>query len=304
MPDNSLLTSAYHAQDFFDSDHPWIEEIKASQKQVVAQFICGTVRPGQSNETSGRQTRSKTKNVISWPSEWATDLPKLKQDIERLIQTIRASSNESVETHSSATSESTQANPVSSTRPLSHQQTTSKPAPSSSSKEPASMSNSEQTRPTSRGFTSNQRQELTEIIAQTVAATLAAQQSSINRGQSLTQQGERASELGAADNGGATGCVTFRAKDIGYFEPQANSTEDVIVKDRDMVYQNVFSFTNRVRVKATTVEPSLLRQNLNSCLLGQADKWYTEELSHIQRLGIRANINGVEEWCQALEQRF
>ena len=83
-------------------------------------------------------------------------------------------------------------------------------------------------------------------------------------------------------SGGTNGHNTFRAKDIGYFDPQANTNEDVVVKDRDMIYRNVFSFTNRVRVKTTTVEPGLVCQNLNSCLLGQVDKWYTEELSHIQ----------------------
>ncbi len=71
-----------------------------------------------------------------------------------------------------------------------------------------------------------------------------------------------------------------------------------------MVYQNVFSFTNRVQVKATMMEPATVHQNLDACLLGQADKWYTEELSHIQQVSLRLDTNGVEEWCKALEQRF
>ena len=84
-------------------------------------------------------------------------------------------------------------------------------------------------------------------------------------------------------------------KDIDYFNSQVNTTEDVIVKDWDMIYWNVFSFTNWVWVKAITVESSLICQNLDFCLLSQADKWYTEELLHIQQLSLHLDINEAEE---------
>ena len=63
----------------------------------------------------------------------------------------------------------------------------------------------------------------------------------------------------------------FRARDVGYFDPdpQAAPTE---VKDNHKVYHNVFSFTNRLGVKATTMDATTLRQNLDSCLLGAADE--------------------------------
>ena len=93
-------------------------------------------------------------------------------------------------------------------------------------------------------------------------------------------------------------------KDIDYFDPQVNVTEDVIVKDWDMIYWNIFFFTNWVWVKAITVEPSLVCQNLDFCLLDQADKWYTEELSHIQWLSLYLDINRAEKWCKTLELHF
>lgn len=98
--------------------------------------------------------------------------------------------------------------------------------------------------------------------------------------------------------------MQFRPRDIGYFDPSSDLKEDVTIKDKDQVYRNVFSFTNRVRVKATTMDPALIRNNLDTCLLGRAKTWYTEELSHIQRVGLRMDPSGVEEWCRHLKARF
>lgn len=95
----------------------------------------------------------------------------------------------------------------------------------------------------------------------------------------------------------------FRPRDIGYFDPDPQAAP-VEVKETHNVYHNVFSFTNRLRVKATTMDPIMLRQNVESCLLGAADDWYTNQLTHISRVGLRNDPDGVKEWCDALEARF
>ncbi len=46
-------------------------------------------------------------------------------------------------------------------------------------------------------------------------------------------------------------------------------------KDSHNIYHNVFSFTNRLRVKASTMDIATLRQNVDACLLRTADDWYT-----------------------------
>ena len=102
-------------------------------------------------------------------------------------------------------------------------------------------------------------------------------------------------------NGGARN--GFRPKDIGFFDPSPGS-DDPSTDKRDRVYHNVFSFTNRLRVKAAAMDVAQLRAGLDACLLGRADKWYTEELEHLERVGLRADENGIEEWCRALENRF
>lgn len=64
----------------------------------------------------------------------------------------------------------------------------------------------------------------------------------------------------------------------------------------------MFSFTNRLKARAVTMDATYLRNTLASCLKSKAKHWYTEELSNITRLGLQnASIN---EWCALLEMRF
>ena len=66
----------------------------------------------------------------------------------------------------------------------------------------------------------------------------------------------------------------FRPRDIRYFNPDPNIPL-VKVKDSYNIYYNIFSFTNRVKVKATTIDPTLIRLNLDSCLLRKANNQFT-----------------------------
>ena len=97
--------------------------------------------------------------------------------------------------------------------------------------------------------------------------------------------------------------TAFRPRDIGYFDSNPQ-LPPVDVKDSHNIYHNVFSFTNRLRVKVASMDPAVLRQNIESCLLGAADDWYTNQLNHVFRVGLRSDNNGVKEWCDALEARF
>ena len=74
------------------------------------------------------------------------------------------------------------------------------------------------------------------------------------------------------------------------------------MKDTYQIYHNVFSFTNRLKARAVTMDTTLLRTNLASCLVGRAERWYTEELSNMTR--IRLQTSSIAEWCDLLEKRF
>ena len=106
--------------------------------------------------------------------------------------------------------------------------------------------------------------------------------------------------LTAASNG-STNMPAFMVRDVGYFDPNSD-TEPVEIKEMHQVYHNVFTFTNRLKAKAVTMDATLLRNNLTSCLTGEAKRWYTEEISHITRIGLQNT--GINEWCDLLEQRF
>ena len=49
----------------------------------------------------------------------------------------------------------------------------------------------------------------------------------------------------------------------GLFDPNSD-VEAVEVKDDKQIYHNFFSFTNRLCVKATIMDPTILRQNLEA----------------------------------------
>ena len=78
----------------------------------------------------------------------------------------------------------------------------------------------------------------------------------------------------------------FRARDVGYFDPNPD-VPAIEVKDNYNIYHNVFSFINRLRVKVNTIDTAVLRQNLDAYLLKKAKQWYTNQLSHVVRVSLR-----------------
>jgi hypothetical protein len=89
----------------------------------------------------------------------------------------------------------------------------------------------------------------------------------------------------------------FQPEDVGYFShgPQAND---------ENVYYNIFSFTDRLRFKANSIDADVIRQNINACLLGTAKDWYDNKLDRLSRSGLRHAPNGIIKWCKLLEERF
>ena len=57
-------------------------------------------------------------------------------------------------------------------------------------------------------------------------------------------------------------------------------------------------------MKASTESAATIRSNLDTCLLGKAERWYTEGLNELSRSGLRNDPNDVTAWCEALETRF
>src|SRR5438045_9580392 len=79
--------------------------------------------------------------------------------------------------------------------------------------------------------------------------------------------------------------------------------KDVIEKDGKLYYRNVFNFTNRIRVVSQTRDIAKLKQTLDTCLRGEAELWWNNQLDHIMRLGYLA-ATSLDHYCEALEARF
>ena len=82
----------------------------------------------------------------------------------------------------------------------------------------------------------------------------------------------------------------FRPEDVGYFSPDSLATS--IEEKGSNVYYDVFSFTDRLRFKANSIDADVMRQNINACLLGTAQDWYTK-LDRLSKCGLRHAPNGI-----------
>ena len=111
-----------------------------------------------------------------------------------------------------------------------------------------------------------------------------------------------AGEPGATvTSNGSSNPPTFSAREVGYFDPNPD-VRLAKIKETHQIHYNVFSFTNRLKTCTVTMDPTLLRNNLPSCLIGKTERWYIEEISNITRLGLRNS--SIDDWCELLERRF
>ena len=98
--------------------------------------------------------------------------------------------------------------------------------------------------------------------------------------------------------------TSFKPSEIGYFYPNMPwdwGDADSVERDGKVYYRNVYAFTNRVRVAAQT-QPKL-KSSLDACLCGEAEQWWTNQLTEVMRMGYIA-IHGVEHFCRAIEIHF
>lgn len=99
----------------------------------------------------------------------------------------------------------------------------------------------------------------------------------------------------------------WNASEIGFFDPHLDKSYgegEVVTVGRDLYYRSVILFIERIKDLAQIKDVSMIRTNLNTCLRGFALEWYTSELRDLERIGLRADTNGVEAWCRTLKSRF
>jgi hypothetical protein len=132
--------------------------------------------------------------------------------------------------------------------------------------------------------------------------------------QHLIQNPNLAAALGPAANRAAPATTTadtrWRLEEIGIFEPDLPIDErhpegDVITVGRDTIYRNVDAFCERILDAISSKGHEVVRDNLQSCLRGQAIRWFTHELAAIDKRAIRADpTQTLEQWTTRLQDRF
>lgn len=97
--------------------------------------------------------------------------------------------------------------------------------------------------------------------------------------------------------------TTWCTQDVGYFLPKQPLEDYIVLENGNLFYQDVWAFTNYLRVLAETTEEETICANLHFCLRGKALEWYTTELTPTQRaeLGTKSLATG---WLHVLDTRF
>jgi hypothetical protein len=102
----------------------------------------------------------------------------------------------------------------------------------------------------------------------------------------------------------------WRLEEVGMFEPDLpvddrNPAGDAITVGRDTIYRNVDAFCERIADAIASKGPVMVHDNLQSCLRGQALRWYTHELSTIDKNFIRNDASqNLDQWVVRLRDRF
>src|SRR5579859_3687167 len=102
----------------------------------------------------------------------------------------------------------------------------------------------------------------------------------------------------------------WRLEEIGIFEPdlpvdERNPAGDAVTVGRDTIYQNVDAFCERIEDAIAAKGTVMVRDNLQSCLRGQAIRWYTHELSATDKRFLHTDQSAtLEQWTVRLRDRF
>lgn len=102
----------------------------------------------------------------------------------------------------------------------------------------------------------------------------------------------------------------WRIEEFGLFEPDLpvddrHPAGDVITVGRDTIYRNVDDFIERIKDAVATKGASTIRDNLHLCLRGAATRWYTFEVSDLNKQAMRTDVSpSLDQWVGHLTARF
>jgi len=102
----------------------------------------------------------------------------------------------------------------------------------------------------------------------------------------------------------------FKIEEFGLFEPDLVVDDkypsgDMITVGRDTIYRNVDAFCDRIKDAINIKGHETVRENLHMCLRGEASRWWTFELSVLDKQAIRSDATrDLQQWTGRLTTRF
>ncbi|GIC89119.1 uncharacterized protein Aud_005521 [Aspergillus udagawae] len=155
-------------------------------------------------------------------------------------------------------------------------------------------------------FSPAQLQALQHIVQQAVQTSIASMNTPAARTRTpaVDTTAERTTPM-TTISAAPTNGSHWRPADIGYFFPDMPYSwgyGDTIDKDDKTYYRSAYAFTNRLRVAARSRDVTKLCQNLDTCLRGEAAKWWNNEIDPIMQTGLIHSLN-IEDWCKQIEKR-
>ena len=98
----------------------------------------------------------------------------------------------------------------------------------------------------------------------------------------------------------------FKAIDVNFFDfklDDSYDSENVVQVERNVYYRDVYLFVKRVKDIVSIHEDEKMKTNLFSCLKGNAQIWYTENLNDFEKKALRS-LKKTDRWCFALIKKF
>lgn len=98
--------------------------------------------------------------------------------------------------------------------------------------------------------------------------------------------------------------MRWNPEDIGFFEPDSDKQGDFFSSGKATTWKNVYLFVDSFKYNAIDGRDALVKANLQTCLRGAAQRWYSEEIEDTTRLAFRFAPEGLQLWANHLIERF
>ena len=272
LPPPAFTQRAFELSEFIQSKHSFASII-GRQTRLVINFIVTRAEqpyPPPASDSSRRSRSPSNSPVYHWPQAWAIDKTELRRDLTNFefntLYILRYIESTPTPSDISEHTEEIRRD-------------------SMAGNGEGSGSGSRQPPATGAGFTPEQWASLTELI-RSIAAVQPQPTPAATPPPPDANQRE------------------WKAEEVGFFDPGLEDANDASITTvgRHSFYRDVYAFVDRLKDMAKQRPSDKLRTILPECFRGEAQIWYSVELSEFEKDLLRAVP--LEQWYEALVKRF